>query len=565
MLVDIAEEAMQLEASERLPEGIDLDTLRKHFTLTTEDLEEVEQCRGAINKLGFAVQLCTLRWQGYFLRDTCGVPEMALEIVASQLGLLAIPIEDYPQNEKTRWEHLERIRQHLGFSRCDDTQRQRLLDHLVEMAQGLPRSTALRQEACRWLQTQKIVRPGRTTLRDIITAAREAALQQVYSLLFDRLAPGQREQIDALLVVPAAPETAACTEIDSPSRSRLEQYKTLPREESPEAVLAVLERLVAIGDLGLAILPVLAEVHPATRRLLANCGYHYEVWSLRRFAPPKRYAIVLCFLQSALGETTDAIVEMQDKLITAIHNKARERREDRLLATDEARRRAVEVLEELGTLVLDTSIPDEKLRERIFAQLPSADIDQLVIDCRQLQAGDDGSHLGFVTHWYGYTRKYSPQLLEIMPFQFAQDLALGQAVTHLKEINRDQKRKLTAEAPTSFLPRRWMKYVIGKDKADSVTISRPYYEMALLTTLNERIKSGDVTVAHSRRWTDFENYLIPRTIWDLERKRHYASLSLPLDVEVYLAKLKDHLAAVTTEVDSHMPGNAAVTINAEKG
>lgn len=61
-------------------------------------------------------------------------------------------------------------------------------------------------------------------------------------------------------------------------------------------------------------------------------------------------------------EPGDAIVEMRDKLITAIHNKARERREDRLLATDEARRRAVEVLEELGTLVLDTSIPDEKLR-----------------------------------------------------------------------------------------------------------------------------------------------------------------------------------------------------------
>ena len=102
-----------------------------------------------------------------------------------------------------------------------------------------------------------------------------------------------------------------------------------------------------------------------------------------------------------------------------------------------------------------------------FAQLPSADIDQLVIDSRQLQAGDDGSHLGFVTHWYGYTRKYSPQLLEIMPFQFDQDFALRQAVTHLKDINRDQKRKLTAEAPISFLPRRWMKYVIGKDKADS--------------------------------------------------------------------------------------------------
>ena len=29
-----------------------------------------------------------------------------------------------------------------------------------------------------------------------------------------------------------------------------------------------------------------------------------------------------CFLQSALGETTDAIVEMQDKLITASHTSA---------------------------------------------------------------------------------------------------------------------------------------------------------------------------------------------------------------------------------------------------
>jgi hypothetical protein len=29
MLVDIAEEAVQLETFERLPEGVDLDTLRK--------------------------------------------------------------------------------------------------------------------------------------------------------------------------------------------------------------------------------------------------------------------------------------------------------------------------------------------------------------------------------------------------------------------------------------------------------------------------------------------------------------------------------------------------------
>ena len=46
---------------ERLANDIDAETLRKYFTLTPPDLAQVQQCRGALNKLGFAVQLCTLR------------------------------------------------------------------------------------------------------------------------------------------------------------------------------------------------------------------------------------------------------------------------------------------------------------------------------------------------------------------------------------------------------------------------------------------------------------------------------------------------------------------------
>ena len=72
--------------------------------------------------------------------------------------------------------------------------------------------------------------------------------------------------------------------------------------------------------------------------------------------------LVLCFLRAALSETTDAVVEMQDKLITGVHNKARQRREEILRATQEARRRVVEALEEVGSLVLDESIPDAELR-----------------------------------------------------------------------------------------------------------------------------------------------------------------------------------------------------------
>lgn len=289
----------RLEELERLPDGIDDDTLRKYFTLTRADLEQVDQCRGPANKLGFAVQLCTLRWRGYFLPDTREVASSVTEMIGSQLGLLPISLDAYPQNEKTRFEHLDRIRQHLGFVRCDAPQRERLLNHLTAIAQGLTRAAALRQAAHRWLKQEQIVRPGHTTLRDMMVSAREAALQNVYATLTEDLTPKQTEEIEALLIVVVPVQDSAQPEVEFGSRSRLEQFKAVARKESPESLLALLDQLSDVRSLGLTAWPALAEVHPATKRLLAGWGYRYSVWNLRRFSAEKRNGIVICFLQAA--------------------------------------------------------------------------------------------------------------------------------------------------------------------------------------------------------------------------------------------------------------------------
>src|SRR5258707_9059873 len=184
-------------------------------------------------------------------------------MIGSQLGLLPLSLESYPQNEKTRFEHLDRIRQHLGFVRCDAAQRDRLLQHLTEMAERLTRATALREAAHEWLKQERIVRPGRTTLRDLQVSAREAGLQNTYMVLTRHLSLQQREEIDSLLV--AAPPDA-----ESTTRSRLEQFKAVARKESPESLLALLDQLSEVRSLGLTAWPALTDIHPATRRLLAG-------------------------------------------------------------------------------------------------------------------------------------------------------------------------------------------------------------------------------------------------------------------------------------------------------
>jgi hypothetical protein len=430
------------EAQDPLPREIPEDLLRKYFTLTEADLAEVERCRGVVNQVGFAVQLCTLRWRGHFLPDTRNLPPPVLDTLAQQLGVLPMPIPDYPQNEKTRWEHLERIREHLGFAKCDEQARQRLLAYVQDQAARVPRVTTLHTLACQWLYTARIVRPGRTTLRELIGSAREAALQAVYATICGGLTAAQQSQLDELIKatpLTARPEAAAPSPAtaarSTTARSRMEQFKLRPRRESPAALVDLTARLAQIQTLGLATLPILREVHPATCALLASWGYRYDVWSLRRVVPPKRYSIVLAFLHAALADTLDAIVEMQDKLITRAHNLARERREALLRTTERARSRAVDVLAELGALVVDETIPDPALRQQIFAHWPSAALVTLVEECRTLRAGDDGTHLPFLLSWYGYTRKYSPALLAGVPFEFSRGSGLEQAVLYLRAIN----------------------------------------------------------------------------------------------------------------------------------
>jgi hypothetical protein len=113
-------------------------------------------------------------------------------------------------------------------------------------------------------------------------------------------------------------------------------------------------------------------------------GYRYDAWSLRRLQRPKRYAVLLCFLQAALAETTDAVVAVQDKLITSVHSKAKKRRDDLLRASEKAKRRAVEVLEVVGELVVDETIPDAQLRNEILWRIPDEEMATLADGCHQL-------------------------------------------------------------------------------------------------------------------------------------------------------------------------------------
>ncbi|EOD60611.1 transposase Tn3 family protein, partial [Citrobacter freundii GTC 09629] len=82
------------------------DELIRHYTFSESDLSIIRQRRGPANRLGFAVQLCYLRFPGVILgADEPPFPPL-LRLVANQLKVGIESWDEYGQREQTRREHL---------------------------------------------------------------------------------------------------------------------------------------------------------------------------------------------------------------------------------------------------------------------------------------------------------------------------------------------------------------------------------------------------------------------------------------------------------------------------
>ena len=89
------------------PSPHDLD---RYFHLDDADHALIAQKRGAHNRLGFAVQLGTVRYLGTFLEDPLAIPQPVLWTLAKQLRIEAPDNASAYSSGEQRWQHATEIR-----------------------------------------------------------------------------------------------------------------------------------------------------------------------------------------------------------------------------------------------------------------------------------------------------------------------------------------------------------------------------------------------------------------------------------------------------------------------
>lgn len=157
------------------PELSDRDLIR-HYTLSNDDLSLVMRHRGDENRLGFAVQLCHLRFPGWLWKPNGNLPQTVLAYIAGQLEIDAAVLGDYAKTrDATRREHLREITLACGFKAFDEAARTELAERLRPVALATDSGLQLVGELFDAMRECKIIIPTLATAESFAWKLRQQA------------------------------------------------------------------------------------------------------------------------------------------------------------------------------------------------------------------------------------------------------------------------------------------------------------------------------------------------------------------------------------------------------
>ncbi len=526
----------ELERLREFPE-VSRDDLVRFFTLTSTDLAFVDpgRGRGPGDRLGLSLALCALPWLGFVPDDVRAAPPVAVARLAAQLQVDPSVLRSYGRREKTRQDHLRLAAQYLGWHTAASLEFKELDEFLLARAMEHDSPTLLFRLACEYLISAKVIRPGPIVVVKRVAHAREEAQRETYDRLAAAFTPERCAALDELLV----------TDPDV-GMTRLRWLGRGPVEASPAAVRAEVGKLEFLRGLGAHELDL--SVLPAERRrFLATMGRRLTGQALQRRDPQRRYPILLTVLAQSAVDVLDEVVSLFDQAVSAREGKAERSMRDALAERGRVGEDRQELLDAILVIVADPAVPDEEVGglirgDRIgWARLRAAQSSALPRLPR-----DHGHLAALAAGSYGYLRQFTLHVLDAVTFTGGTASAdLLAAVEILRALNASGARRVPAGAPTGFVPARWRGYLdttAPSGSSPSSTSYRRYWELCVLLALRDGLRSGDVFVPGSRRYSDPAAYLLTPDQWAGHRAEFCRLVGKPADPARVLAAAGDELA-----------------------
>ncbi|EPA5245458.1 Tn3-like element TnAs3 family transposase, partial [Escherichia coli] len=489
------------------------DDLIRHYTFNDTDLSIIRQRRGPANRLGFAVQLCYLRFPGVIL----GVDELPfpplLKLVADQLKVGVESWNEYGQREQTRREHLSELQTVFGFRPFTMSHYRQAVQMLTELAMQTDKGIVLASALIGHLRRQSVILPALNAVERASAEAITRANRRIYDALAEPLADAHRRRLDDLL-----------KRRDNGKTTWLAWLRQSPAKPNSRHMLEHIERLKAWQALDL---PTGIErlVHQNRLLKIAREGGQMTPADLAKFEPQRRYATLV-----ALATVTDEIIDLHDRILGKLFNAAKNKHQQQFQASGKAINAKVRLYGRIGQALIDAKQSGRDAFAAIEAVMSWDSFAESVTEAQKLAQPDDFDFLHRIGESYATLRRYAPEFLAVLKLRAAPAAKnVLDAIEVLRGMNTDNARKLPADAPTGFIKPRWQKLVMT-----DAGIDRRYYELCALSELKNSLRSGDIWVQGSRQFKDFEDYLVPPEKFTSLKQSSELPLAVATDCEQYL-------------------------------
>ena len=491
---------------------VDLDALLRDWSLTKDDLREIQRARGQ-GRLWTALHVCSLRRTGRFTDGPERIPHEAIVHLARQVGIHPPARLAILPRQATDSAIRNRVREYLGFVAFSADAEVHLTASLAELALDGLGSAELVERAEAFLLAARVVLPARAALERLMASLNRQALDALFTRIAGRFSASTRAAFDRL--VGNTDDDDA--EVDG--KATVGRYRTPPASSMGRFTRTAGERLEEINAL-LRGLPDLGDIPHRVLRQLAELCRRYDGHALRRFPAAKRYSLLACFLLDRRQGLLDDMVQAHDNHITGLMRRARHAAEADARQLRQAAEVGLVTLIDTGEAVFtgDREESVAGLRERIGADR----LEGALMACRAVAANDARGVVDAVIARYPDLRKSLPAFWSL---PFASDTGRGDLLVALDAIRRlDQGaiKTLPDDVPTDFVPAGWRKAL----RDDHGQLRRSLWETALAVAVRDALRSGDLYLPHSRQHAGFWSLVLDERLWASSRVACYADLGL---------------------------------------
>ena len=503
----------QREALLDLP--TDETAMLRHYTLADDDLEIIRARRRPHNRFGFALQLCALRYPGRLLAPGEVISAALSRFLAAQLGLKPDDLVEYATRDETRREHLATLREIYGYKMFTGRGSRDLkawLENEAETARSNEDLARRFVEQCRATQT---ILPGITVIERLCADALVAAERRLDTRVADRLDDETQSRLDALL-----------TETVDSSVTRFVWLRQFEVGQNSADMNRLLDRLEFLQGMPVER-SILAGVPPHRIARLRRQGERYFAGDLRDISGDRRLAILAVCALEWRSAIADAVVESHDRIVGKTWREAKRVCDARADDAKAALKDTLQGFSNYGSALLEAHEDQASLIDAVQNAGGWLSLRGLVATAAQLTDTLAADPLAHVVHGYHRFRRYAPRMLRALDIQAAQV-----AEPLLEAASIVAGTETTGDRPLTFLRRtsKWHRH-LNKDDGHRL------WEVAVLCHLRDAFRAGDIWLAHSRRYGDLKDTLVPTEVATATPK-----LAMPFEPELWLADRKSRLA-----------------------